>query len=70
MYMKLSNLLLYIVLAIIGFWLLSFAVKLAGWVIEIVLVVGLVLVIISLVSQYFDSQKTKAGKTRKKVKSS
>lgn len=56
--MKLSQLILYIGLAILGFWLLGLLLDLAEGVIGIVLVVGLVLVILSLLNQYYQSHKT------------
>lgn len=51
------KLLLYIGLAIIGFWLLGLLLDFAKWVVDIALVVGLVLVIISLINQYFETKK-------------
>lgn len=50
--MNLSKLLLYIGLAIIGFWVLGFLLKLTAAILDIALIVGLVLVVIWLVNEY------------------
>lgn len=54
--MKISQLLLYIGLAILGFWLLGFVLELAKWAIDIALIIGLILVIVSLLNQYYESK--------------
>lgn len=55
--MKFSTLIFYIGLAIIGFWLLGLLFKLASWALHIALIVGLVLVILSLINQYFSNKR-------------
>lgn len=55
--MGFTKLLLYIGVAILGFWLLGLLLKLATWIIDIVLVVGLVLVILSFVNEYYENKK-------------
>lgn len=55
--MNFMKLLFYIGLAIIGFWVLGLLLDFAKWILEISLIVGLVLVIISLINQYYESKK-------------
>lgn len=56
--MKFSRLVLAIGIAVLAFWVLGLLLKLAGWLIEIALIVGLILVIISLVDQYYQRRKS------------
>tara|TARA_B100001123_G_scaffold402931_1_gene490933 strand:+ start:1004 stop:1186 length:183 start_codon:yes stop_codon:yes gene_type:complete len=60
--MKLSQLLLAIGVVIIAFWVLGFLLKLAGWLIEIALIVGVILVIVALVNRYYEQRSPKAKK--------
>lgn len=57
--MKLTQLLLYIGIAILGFWLLGLLLKIAAWLAEIALVVGLILIIVALIGRYYDHHKAK-----------
>ena len=60
--MKLSQLLLAIGVVIIAFWVLGFLLKLAGWLIEIALIVGVILVIVALVNRYYQQRSPKGKK--------
>lgn len=60
--MKLSQLLLAIGVVIIAFWVLGLLLKLAGWLIEIALIIGVIFVIIALVNLYYEHRAA----TRKK----
>lgn len=64
--MKLTQLMLYIGLAIIGFWLVSLLFKLAVWAVDIALIIGLVLILIALVEAYWTQRKKPAKKSVKK----
>lgn len=64
--MKLPQLFLYIGLAILGFWALNLAFKLATWVAELSLVIGLVLVIIGLINEYYEARMRKRAVSKKK----
>ena len=66
--MKVTQLAFYIALAIIGFWLLSVALKLAQWVLDIGLVIALVIVLIAIVAEFFKSRQTKPVKKTAKKK--
>ncbi len=55
--MKLKTLLLSIGVVIIGFWLLGLAFKIAGWILNALLFVGVVFVVFSLIKQYFEDRK-------------
>ena len=55
--MTFRTLVLYIGFAILGFYILGFVLNLASWALDIALITGLVLVIIALVSKYYDSKK-------------
>ncbi|MGB4759089.1 MAG: hypothetical protein WBP26_03445 [Candidatus Saccharimonadales bacterium] len=57
--MKFSQLLLYVLLVIIGFWILGIALSIAKWLIEIALFVTFVLVIVYLVNRFYESHKNK-----------
>ena len=66
--MKITQLAFYIALAIIGFWLLSVALKLAQWVLDIGLVIALVVVLIAIVAEFFKSRQTQPVKKTAKKK--
>ena len=55
--MKLSRLIFIIAAVIVGVWLLGLLLKFAAWLINGLLYVAAVVVIIGLVSAYFDSRK-------------
>lgn len=55
--MKFSRMLLTIGLAIIGFWVVGILLNLAKWIIELALIIGLVLVILSIINNYWQSTK-------------
>ena len=52
--MKISQLLLYIGVAVIAVWILGMVIRLAGAIFEVALVVGLILVVAALISQYYE----------------
>jgi CHASE2 domain-containing sensor protein len=55
--MKLRTLMLYIGLAILGFYLIGFVLNLAAWALDIALTIGVVLVILALINKFYDSRK-------------
>lgn len=63
--MKVSQLFFYIALAIIGFWLLGVAFKLAAWVLDIGLIVALVVVLLAIVNEFWQSRKTAKAPAKK-----
>ena len=48
---------LYIGLAILGFYLLGFVLDLAAWALDIALVIGLILVVVAILNKFYDSRK-------------
>lgn len=66
--MKVTQLVFYIALAIIGFWLLSVALKLAQWVLDVGLIIALVIVLIAIVAEFFKDRQTKPVKKTAKKK--
>lgn len=60
--MKISRLIFLIAAIVVGVWLLGIAFKLAAWLINGLLYVAAVVVIIGLVSAYFDSRRTPTKK--------
>ena len=54
--MKLSQLLMYIGIAIIAVWLLGMIIQLAGAFFRVALIIGLVLIVISLVQRYYEGK--------------
>lgn len=57
--MGIGQLFLYILLAIIGFWLVGLILDVAKWVMEVALCVGLLVVIVWLIGQYLRSNRPK-----------
>ncbi|MFA6050635.1 MAG: hypothetical protein WC761_05570 [Candidatus Paceibacterota bacterium] len=57
--MTFGKLLLSIGLAIVGFWLLGLVLTIAAWVLDVALIIGLILVIISLINMYIEGKKRK-----------
>ncbi len=57
--MGIGQLFVYILLAIIGFWLVGLILDVAKWVMEVALFVGLLVVIVWLISQYLRSNQPK-----------
>jgi CHASE2 domain-containing sensor protein len=57
--MKFRTLVLYIGLAILGFYLLGFVLNLTAWALDIALTIGLILVVVALINKFYDSKKHK-----------
>jgi hypothetical protein len=55
--MKFRTLMLYIGLAILGFYLIGFVLNLAAWALDIALTIGLILVVIALLNKFYESKK-------------
>lgn len=52
------TLLLYIGLAILGFYILGFILNIAAWLLDVALTIGVLLIIVALINKYYDSRKT------------
>lgn len=57
--MSIGQLFIYVLLAIIAFWILGVVLDIAKWLVEIVLVAGLIVVIAWLLNQYWVQNKPK-----------
>lgn len=57
--MKIKNLLLAVGIVVVGFWLLGLILKVAVWILQILLAVAAVLVVAGLLGRYFDERKRK-----------
>lgn len=55
--MNFRTLMLYIGLAVLGFYIIGFLLDLAAWALDITLTVGLVLVVIALINKFYESRK-------------
>ncbi|MDN5274585.1 MAG: hypothetical protein JWP06_486 [Candidatus Saccharibacteria bacterium] len=55
--MNFRTLMLYIGLAVLGFYIIGFILDLAAWALDITLTVGLVLVVIALINKFYESRK-------------
>jgi membrane protein implicated in regulation of membrane protease activity len=49
---------LYIGLAVLGFYIIGFILDLAAWALDITLTVGLVLVVIALINKFYESRNS------------
>lgn len=57
--MKFSRLVIAIIIAIGAFWLLGFILKIAMWLLNIILFVGLIAVIVLLLERYANGKRRK-----------
>lgn len=55
--MKLKNLLLAVGIVVVGFWLLGLILKIAVWILQVLIAVAAVLIVAGLLGRYFDERK-------------
>lgn len=54
--MKFRTIVLYVGLAILGFYILGFILNLAAWALDIALITGLILVVVALLNKLYESK--------------